>query len=386
MKFNKKYCLLFLMTVLVLLLGVGMVSASEAGLDVQVVKDNNDLSTPDNYDVDNMVQSDRILTKSEANVEKTSTKDDTKNNSKSNIDTFVNIAKTNGDNQTIANYNSHSAKISVNEICGRIITLKGLENSGILQESIDVKKISINSYDSLTSSEDMTPILTGETTDSSRDLVDTNTKSDKKSQETDKTIVKIDSYPEVKAADGDLPKKVIATVTAVFDDFDNKYNSRPTSASGYTFTFKRYYTATSSNNTNGSIVIKPANDWTNQTILLDAIYPRTGAEYLRYNLTAPSGKPTGYLVPVITNTSTVYEETIDDVTYNITRFDYTVTYKLQNISLNVYKIWRDNSDNDRLRPDNYTYTLYANGVENSTYTVPKGTSSKTYSNVPVIDE
>ena len=68
------------MTVLVLLLGAGMVSASEAGLDVQVVKDNNDLSTPDNYDVDNVVQSDRVLTKSEANVEKTSTKDDTKNN------------------------------------------------------------------------------------------------------------------------------------------------------------------------------------------------------------------------------------------------------------------------------------------------------------------
>ena len=77
MKFNKKYCLLFLMTVLVLLLGVGMVSASEAGSDVQVVKDNQGLSTPDNYDVDNVVQSDRVLTKSEANVEKTSTKDDT---------------------------------------------------------------------------------------------------------------------------------------------------------------------------------------------------------------------------------------------------------------------------------------------------------------------
>jgi hypothetical protein len=78
MIFNKKYCLLFLMTVLVLLLGAGMVSASEAGSDVQVVKDNQGLSTPDNYDVDNVVQSDKVLTKSEANVEKTSTKDDTK--------------------------------------------------------------------------------------------------------------------------------------------------------------------------------------------------------------------------------------------------------------------------------------------------------------------
>ena len=141
MKFNKKYCLLFLMTVLVLLLGAGMVSASEAGLDVQVVKDNNDLSTPDNYDVDNVVQSDRVLTKSEANVEKTSTKDDTKNNSKSNIDTFVNTSKTNDNTQTITSGNCHSAKVSVNEISGRTITLTGLENSGILQESIDVSKI-----------------------------------------------------------------------------------------------------------------------------------------------------------------------------------------------------------------------------------------------------
>ncbi|MEE1117564.1 Cna B-type domain-containing protein, partial [Methanosphaera sp.] len=385
MKFNKKYCLLFLMTVLVLLLGAGMVSASEAGSDVQVVKDNQGLSTPDNYDVDNVVQSDRVLTKSEANVEKTSTKDDT-NNNESSIDTFVDTDNTNEDLQTIASGSGHSAKVSVNEISGRTLNIAGLENSELLQETIDVGKISINGYDSLTGSEDMTPILTGETTDSSKDLVDTNTKSNVKSQETDKTIVKVESDQDIKAADGDLPKKVIATVTAVFDDFDNKYNSRPTSGSGYTFTFKRYYTATSSNNTNGSIAIKPGNEWTNQTILLDAIYPRTGEEYLRYNLTAPSGKPTGYMNPVITNTSSVYEETIDDVTYNITKFDYTVTYKLQNISLNVYKIWRDNNDNDRLRPANYTYTLYANGVENSTYTVPKGTSSKTYNNVPVIDE
>jgi len=66
MKFNKKYCLLFLMTVLVLLLGAGMVSASEAGSDVQVIKDNQVLSTPNNYDVDNVVQPD---VKSGANVE-----------------------------------------------------------------------------------------------------------------------------------------------------------------------------------------------------------------------------------------------------------------------------------------------------------------------------
>jgi len=194
------------MTVLVLLLGAGMVSASEAGSDVQVVKDNQCLSTPDNYDVDNVVQSDRVLTKSEANVEKTSTKDDT-NNNESSIDTFVDTDNTNEDLQTIASGSGHSAKVSVNEISGRTLNIACLENSGLLQETIDVNKISINGYDSLTGSEDMTPILPGETTDSSGGLVDTNTKSSVKSQETDKTIVKVQSDKSTKAADDESDER-----------------------------------------------------------------------------------------------------------------------------------------------------------------------------------
>jgi len=226
MKFNKKYCLLFLMTVLVLLLGAGMVSASEAGSDVQVVKDNQGLSTPDNYDVDNVVQSDKVLTKSEANVEKTSTKDDTKNNNESSIDTFVDTDNTNEDLQTIASGSGHSAKVSVNEISGRTLNIAGLENSGLLQETIDVGKISVSSYDSLAGSEDMTPILTSETTDSSVGLVDTNTKSSVKSQETEKTIEKADGYQDVKVADGD---STTWTVKVTWSDFNDKYGGRPDS-------------------------------------------------------------------------------------------------------------------------------------------------------------
>ncbi|HAH18408.1 MAG TPA: hypothetical protein DCL29_05305, partial [Eubacterium sp.] len=198
-----------------------MVSASEAGDDVEVIKDNQVLSTPDNYDVDKVVQSD--YTKSDANVEKTSTKDDT-NNNESSIDTFVDTDNTNEDLQIIASGSGHSAKVSVNEISGRTLNIAGLENSGLLQETIDVNKISINGYDSLTGSEDMTPILTGETTDSSSGLVDTNTKSDKKSQETDKTIVKLDNIQDIKTAD---EESTSWTVNLTWVDSDNIKNKRP---------------------------------------------------------------------------------------------------------------------------------------------------------------
>ncbi len=384
------------MTVLVLLLGAGMVSASEAGSDVQVVKDNQGLSTPDNYDVDNVVQSDKVLTKSEANVEKTSTKDDTKNNNESYIDTFVDTDNTNEDLQTIASGSGHSAKVSVNEISGRTLNIAGLENSGLLQETIDVNKISINSYDSLASSEDMTPILTGETTDSSGGLVDTNTKSNVKSQETDKTIEKADGYQDVKAADGDPIKKVRATVRAVFDDFNNKYNSRPTSTTtSYTYTFKRGYSTSNWNSTNGSVAIKPTNGWTNQTILLD-MNRSNGQEYVRFNLTAPtssSSKPAGYLPVVITNTSRVYQEIIDGVTYEITQFDYIATYTLQNITLQAYKTWNDSGNPDKLRPANFTWGLFINDTLNDTYYTNASSTSTSaiYSQslfsrtVPVID-
>jgi hypothetical protein len=58
--------------VLVLLIGLGFVSASDTNNATQVIKDNNVLSTPSNYDVDNVVQSDLATAKSDADVEKIS--------------------------------------------------------------------------------------------------------------------------------------------------------------------------------------------------------------------------------------------------------------------------------------------------------------------------
>ena len=103
MKFNKKFCLLFLMTILVLLLGAGYAFASEAGDNSLVIEDNNKLSTPLNYDVDNVVQSDIAKAKSEANVEKTST-NDTIQSSDTTTSTFVN---TNRDKQITTSNSSH---------------------------------------------------------------------------------------------------------------------------------------------------------------------------------------------------------------------------------------------------------------------------------------
>jgi len=70
MTLNKKHCLILLVVMLVLLLGTSLVSAADTNNTTQVVKDNNQLSTPANYDVDNVVQSDLANVKSDADVKK----------------------------------------------------------------------------------------------------------------------------------------------------------------------------------------------------------------------------------------------------------------------------------------------------------------------------
>ncbi|MBR3213855.1 MAG: hypothetical protein IKF79_04980 [Methanosphaera sp.] len=69
---NIKHCLLLLSVVFILLLGTAFVSATDTNNNTQVIKDNNVLSTPSNYDVDNVVQSDLATAKSDADVEKIS--------------------------------------------------------------------------------------------------------------------------------------------------------------------------------------------------------------------------------------------------------------------------------------------------------------------------
>jgi hypothetical protein len=349
------------MTVLVLLLGAGMVSASEAGSDVQVVKDNQVLSTPDNYDVDKVVQSD--YTKSDANVEKTSTKYD----KDSEIDingTFVNQTDTNEDIQKTSE-DSHSVKIVEDSTLDD--DLMGIANPtlGLLQESEGVIKFGTSPVitEELTSSEKMTPIFTEVEINDNPNNVITKT-----------------SQNNLKTADGDLPEKIRANVTEVFDDFDNKYNSRVTSGY-YTYSFYR-------NNTSlytPIYIYHTSNITTNKTALLDK-YNANGVEYTRIRLVLPSSRPTGYLPSVATNSTRVYEETVDGVTYKVTEYNYVVTYKLQNITLSVYKNWNDSNDNDKLRPAEYTYNVYANDVLNGTYTLPKSTTTKTFNNVPVYNE
>ncbi|RAP50095.1 MAG: hypothetical protein BZ136_02100, partial [Methanosphaera sp. rholeuAM74] len=77
MTLNRKYFLLVLALFMVLLMGVSMASAADA--DVQGTIDTNKLSTPNNYDVDNMVQSSASPTSTDTNVEKITTSDKTNN-------------------------------------------------------------------------------------------------------------------------------------------------------------------------------------------------------------------------------------------------------------------------------------------------------------------
>ena len=72
MKFNNRICILVVLTVLMLLLSISVVSASEADTNLHVIKNNNDLSASCINDADNMVQSDLDI-KSSENIEKTST-------------------------------------------------------------------------------------------------------------------------------------------------------------------------------------------------------------------------------------------------------------------------------------------------------------------------
>ena len=72
MTFNRKHCLLFLAIFVILLVGMTMASATNVGdgNNTQGVKDNKELYTPDNYDVDKMVQSSVSKTNTDANVKK----------------------------------------------------------------------------------------------------------------------------------------------------------------------------------------------------------------------------------------------------------------------------------------------------------------------------
>ncbi len=72
MKFNNRICILVVLTVLMLILSISLVSASDAGTDVQGITNSNDLSASGISDADNMVQSDLDI-KSNENLEKTST-------------------------------------------------------------------------------------------------------------------------------------------------------------------------------------------------------------------------------------------------------------------------------------------------------------------------
>ena len=131
MTLNKKHCLTLLVIMLVLLLGAGLVSASDTNDTSQVIKDNNKLSAPSNYDVDKVVQSDLTTIKSDADVEKISNTSENTKTIKTNKQT-ANSEKTS---------DSNIIKNNINDDIEKTIKGDGEGTFTELQELINVNSV-----------------------------------------------------------------------------------------------------------------------------------------------------------------------------------------------------------------------------------------------------
>ncbi|MBE6486958.1 MAG: hypothetical protein E7Z85_08980, partial [Methanosphaera stadtmanae] len=109
MSLNNKHCLLFLVIFTILLLGVSMASAAEVNdvNNMQEIMDDIKLSTPDNYDVDKVVQSSTSQSSTDAEVKNYNTSDKTNYSEISEITNrqTENAIKTNEINITSKNTN-----------------------------------------------------------------------------------------------------------------------------------------------------------------------------------------------------------------------------------------------------------------------------------------
>ncbi len=304
MTMKNKYCLLFLVTILVLLLGVGMVSATDTGNSSQAIKDINKLSTPANYDVDKMVQSDTttVSSISDANVEKISTKEKTADNS---------LNKSSKNSATFTDTLYTTGQVSI---------------SGLNKISNDNKKESgSENFNSL--SEDMTPIFTNEEQDITNNIGE------------ESTITKKLKELNVKTDDVD---KTNWTVNITWNDNANLAQDRPDSVkidlyAKYGSNNRVYATVTLNNIDYGT------NNYWNYTFydLPKEIDENTVTYSCRLNES----------IQYYTNLSS----TVNSNTTKITaKYNYTVCI--------VNVTWTDSNDNDRKRPDNIQVELYKNNV------------------------
>ena len=109
MSLNNKHCLLFLVIFTILLFGVTMASATEVNdvNNMQEIMDDIKLSTPDNHDVDKVVQSSTSQSSTDAEVKNYNTSDKTNYSEISEITNrqTENAIKTNEINITSKNTN-----------------------------------------------------------------------------------------------------------------------------------------------------------------------------------------------------------------------------------------------------------------------------------------
>ena len=109
-----------------------------------------------------------------------------------------------------------------------------------------------------------------------------------------------------------------------------------------------------------------------------------GKEYARIDLNGTGNIWTGNFtdLPTMNSNGTVIVYTVDELpvanytktVVNSTLANYTImnTYVVNFTSVNVTKVWNDSDDHDGFRPENVTFVLYADGVENATIVLNEG--------------
>ena len=113
-----------------------------------------------------------------------------------------------------------------------------------------------------------------------------------------------------------------------------------------------------------------------------------GNEYARIDLNGTGNVWTGNFTDLPTINSdgkeivyTVDELPVDNYTKSVVNSslaNYTImnTYVVNFTSVNVTKVWNDSDDHDGFRPQNVTFVLYADGVENATVVLDEGNGWK----------
>ncbi|WP_323736119.1 Ig-like domain repeat protein [Methanosphaera sp. ISO3-F5] len=146
MTLNKKHCLIFLTIFLALILGTTMVSATDDTNNTQGITDNKEISTPQKYDVDKMVQNRVSNTNPETNDEKINNENKTTNTKTiTKKDTIKQNTKQETQPITVNDYTELKTALTSTTYDDLTITLKNdLTSNGPITINNAIKNLVIN--------------------------------------------------------------------------------------------------------------------------------------------------------------------------------------------------------------------------------------------------